>query len=809
MTDVGQFEWPIKEILPPVVSGFFAYSSAPPSIPATIRAAVESVNKLQEVRIVTWDNLQVGGKYIIGEICAAIDEAQFFCADITTINPNVMFELGFAIARNKRIWLIRDDSYTDSKKEFEQLRMLTTIGYSPYLNSEQIIKAFFKEVPYLTLGHTVFKQSIEPSLGPTGDQGALVYLKSRYDTEASVRVTRVLQDSKLPLVVDDPRETSVQPLNWYAQKLYGAVALVTHFLNPVREGFRLHNARYALVSGLARGFSIQTLMLTEQSELLSPMDYRDTMQYYTTPAEAAKVTDEWLQPVVLSRGISRPTKTSYADALRLATELKDFHLQLGDYVAENEAQRIVDYFVETTAYMDVLNGTHTIFVGRKGTGKTANLIRAADAIGRDVQNLVVLIKPVGYEIEGLARLFAAYKTQDYKGYVIESLWKYLLYSEIAQAAAKQIEAAALWQLTTPGAEQLVHLVEQDNSPFAGDFTVRLERTVNSLGRVIPDAPSEQFRRGISEALHKGALATLRSTLSHALVNKHQVILLVDNLDKPWTRSADLDQLAEFLLGLLRAANRVGEELHQQVANRPYTKFNSAIFLRSDIFDRITSVAREPDKLSYTRLRWDDPELLLRIIEERYTASHGTSSDPSNMWRRYFCPEVRGIPTREYLTSRILPRPRDIVFFVKAAVSSAVNRKHDRVEERDILDGEKQYSQYAWDSILVENGITIPQLEAVLLEFVGSDRIIHESLVRQKISRSGIEAETVDSVITHLIKLTFLGLEVSEGKFVYSDDPKELKKHLVMAERYAQTCEGERRYDVNPAFRSYLEVPEPA
>lgn len=800
-------DWPLGDAGSPIPSGFFAYSSAPPSIPATIRAAVDSINKTQEAKIQIWENLQVGGKYIIGEICSAIDDAHFFCADITTINANVMFELGFAIARDKRIWLIRDDSYTDWKKEFEQLRVLTTIGYSPYVNSEQIIKGFFAEVPHLTPDETVFRHAIEASLGPKESQDTLVYLKSKHDTEASVRVTRVLQDSKLPLTVDDPRETSVQPLNWYAQKLYGAIALATHFLSPARDGFRLHNARYALVSGLARGFDVPTLMLTEQSDLLSPMDYRDAMRYYTTPTEAARETEAWIQPMVLARSEPNCARSNYADVLRLATELKDFHLNLGEFVAENESQRLGNYFVETTAYMNVVNGTHTIFVGRKGTGKTSNLIRAADEIGADVQNLVVVIKPAGYEIEGLARLFAAYKTQDSKGYVIESLWKYMLYSEIARAVVNQIESSALWQLSDPGAQRLVQLLEEANSPFAGDFTVRLERVVATLAEITADATGEKFRRGISEALHSGALGMLRSALSDVLGKKHRVMLLVDNLDKPWTRSADLNQLAEFLLGLLGAANRVEEELRNHIKHQPYFKFNSAIFLRSDIFDRITSVAREPDKLSYTRLNWDDPELLLRIIEERYTASHGAKSDPADMWHKYFCPQVRGIPTRGYLTSRILPRPRDIVFFVKAAVSSAVNRKHDRVEERDVLDAERQYSQYALDSILVENGITVPQLEAVLLEFVGSHSIVGESAARQHVSAAGIEAEKVDSVIGHLIKLTFLGVEVSESRFVYSDEPKLLKKYFILADRFAQT-DRERRYEINPAFRAYLEVIEP-
>jgi hypothetical protein len=213
-------------------------------------------------------------------------------------------------------------------------------------------------------------------------------------------------------------------------------------------------------------------------------------------------------------------------------------------------------------------------------------------------------------------------------------------------------------------------------------------------------------------------------------------------------------------------------------------------------------------LSFTRLKWDDPELLLRVVEERYVVSHGTASDPAEMWHRYFGAQVRGVPMREYLVSRILPRPRDIVFFVKAAVSFAVNRKHDRVEERDVLDGEKQYSQYALDSILVENGISIPELEAVLLEFVASAAIITEPEARKNVSRAGIRAEKVDSVISHLVVLTFLGLEVSQRRFVYSDDPKEVKKNRALAEHFRRNSTvTEQRYEIHPAFRAYLEIDE--
>jgi hypothetical protein len=794
--------------MPILSSGFFAYASLPYSIPATIKAAIESINKTHNANLVSWESLGVSGKYIIKEICDKIDDCDFFCADITTINPNVMFELGFAIARDKRIWLVRDDSYVDAKSEFEQLRLLTTVGYRPYTNAEQIVKGFFADNPHLTLQDTIFRESIEPLLGPSKAHEPLLYLKSLHDTEGSVRVSRVLDGLNPKPVLDDPRESSVQPLYWYGQKILHAPGAIVHFLSPQREGSKLMNARYALVSGLAQGFDTPVLMLTEQHELLAPMDYRDQMRYYTTPVEAGKITEQWLVQVAGEGSLSASSKPSHVGAIKLATELRDFHQQLGEYVAENEADLLSDYFVETTAHMDIINGTQTIFVGRKGTGKTASLIQAAYDIGKESTNLVCILKPVGYEMDSLVRLFAGYKMRDHKGYVIESLWKYMLYTEIALAAVRQIQNITPWLMNEPSSAKLLNLIASEKKALAGDFSVRLESAVGKLSEVQPESSAAEFHEGISEALHNSLLSKLRAVLSEVLSKKHQVILLIDNLDKPWTKKADTDQLTQFLLGLITATERVGEELRYGDRSKHSTKFNSAIFLRSDIFNRITDAADEPDKISHTRLTWNDSELLLRIIEERYVSSHGPKSDPADMWHKYFCSDVRGIPTRDYLVRRILPRPRDIVYLVKAAVSFAVNRKHDRVEQKDILDGEMQYSQYAWDSILVENSSTIPGLDHVLLEFVGGPSILAESTVRKHISSAGIDAEKVDDVIAQLVSLTFLGVEVSSGKFAYADEKKELQKNLVLASRFATSQESEHRYEVNSPFRAYLELEEP-
>jgi hypothetical protein len=301
------------------------------------------------------------------------------------------------------------------------------------------------------------------------------------------------------------------------------------------------------------------------------------------------------------------------------------------------------------------------------------------------------------------------------------------------------------------------------------------------------------------------LSKLRIALGKVLSQKNKVYLLVDNLDKSWTKDSDLSQLAEFLLGLLTAANRVGVELNRAERDRDASDFSSAIFLRSDIFEKVQAAAREPDKLSFTRIRWEDEELLLRVIEERYIASHGRSADPTQMWRRYFCLSVNGVPTREYITSKILKRPRDIVYLVKAAVANAVNRKHDRVEERDITDAERDYGLYAIDSILVENGAVVPKFEDVIFAFSGGPSILTETAVRQTVSGCGLEPDATEECIASLVRLSFLGLEVAEREFAFSEEARELKQNAVLANRFSMKAEFERRYQVNPAFQTYLRV----
>ncbi len=137
------------------IKGFFAYPSTPPAVAEVIRNAAERINVRPDLKILLWQDLRAGGKIIIREICDSIEKSVLFLSDLTGVNPNVMFELGFAVARNKRAWVVLDTTRSSAKRDYDQLRLLTGIGYCSYTNSQDIVNGFFRDQPFDDLNGTL------------------------------------------------------------------------------------------------------------------------------------------------------------------------------------------------------------------------------------------------------------------------------------------------------------------------------------------------------------------------------------------------------------------------------------------------------------------------------------------------------------------------------------------------------------------------------------------------------------------------------------------------------------------------------
>ena len=794
-----------------VPQAFFAYPSSQLTLREPIQTAVQELNAAKKVKIKTWEECNIGGKFVIDTICTAINEATLFFADLTGLNANVMFELGYAIARDKRIWLILDESYTEKKKMFDQFKVLTTVGYVPCCNSRDIVSGFYANPPIMDIDKTIYRTAIKPNLRPGGYQ-SIFYLKSQYENQAAMHMSRLL-DEKLPnkIIIDDPRESTVQTLTWYGSRVFDCKGLVCHFTNPDRKGAYLQTARHALVCGMAHGSGIPLLMLAE-GDFLSPIDYRDYLKHYNTAREALEYLEQWLSPIEESLTVNQQSTVIPGSTARLETDLKS--LRFGEYIAEYEAEGLIeDYFIRTAAYDDAVAGNHTVFVGRKGSGKTANLMKLENELSKRKQNIVCVIKPQPYQMQGIVDLLKRYQHRKVKGYTIESLWKFLLLTEIANTLDNLENPSS--ELIDDTAQSFFNFVEKHKEIIRTDFSTRLELCTQSLEAAITESNDKNSYLPVSEALHSGILKQLRVELGNFLSSEQQVAILVDNLDQAWEgqnghmreKQNDIEALSEILWGLLEVARQLPMELQKQDSRRKSIQLNLVIFLRSDIFYRIRRSAREPDKMPYSLLKWDDTELLCNIIEERFISSFETTPDPAILWQQYFCPTVNGIPTREYIISTILKRPRDIIYLVNAAVTTAINRRHTLIEEGDIIEAEKMYSLYVFESVNVENTSPDIDIENVLSAFLGMLTVLAKNKVLEALQSVGISEAMMEPTIDILRDLTFLGPEIEENQFAFSEAPEESRKNKILGSRFASAKGQTERFQIHRAFHAFLEIKE--
>lgn len=780
-----------------LVRGFFAYPSGPADLNETIDSFISKANNSGIVNIISWKNLDINGTFIIDNILEEIDKCQLFLCDLTYLNFNVLFELGYAIAKNKKIWITLNPDIESSRRDYDRLKVLTTIGYTSYSNINTLLECFYKEQPYLDLEKTILSQI---SLN-TPESSKIVYLKSAADTDASLSVSVSLKESTLPLVMDDPKEVFTQPLSWYIKFLTNAYGAVIHFLSEKHaENINL-NAKHSLISGLAIGLSKPILMLAHEP-FKSPIDYRDILKVHTTSKQSSTYITEWLEPIIDEYKQKQSTYVNHLKDKKALLELQN--LFVGEPIAEHESDMLTDYFFETREYIEALNAQQTLFVGRKGTGKTANFYKIADQLSQDKRNFVCIIQPVGHEIDGVLNLLGQALPNSEKGYLIESIWKYLIYSELARSVYESILNKPTHIPQSDIESDFVKFVRQHEKMINADFSLRLENAVKHLLELSEYKDIESHRIKVSEILHETMITNLRTKLGEILENKNKVCILIDNLDASWTNRSDLQELCLLLFGLLNVLKRITDEFYKADYRQKRVSLSLIAFLRSDIFNQIVTFANERDKIQHSKLVWNDPEQLFRVIETRFDYSMDGLAGPQELWNNFFCSTINGMPLREYVTELILPRPRDIIYLFRAALQEAVNRGHSKVEEADFLSSEFKYSQYVLESVLAENGNRVADLESLLYEFAGCSEIISKKEIEEIVTRNNFGE--VSDIIDILCELTFLGLETNPGKFEFINEQRSKKIVYRLADKTVQISETkEQRFKIHKAFHSYLDI----
>jgi nucleoside 2-deoxyribosyltransferase len=122
---------------------FIAY----PSDPATIGSTIENAKEEAKVGapglyITTWRRDDLSGQSLITPIIEAITASDIAVADITNLNFNVIYELGYAVGLGKRVLPVFNSSLAFDKDTVAQVGIFDTLIYEPYSTSTGLLNLF-------------------------------------------------------------------------------------------------------------------------------------------------------------------------------------------------------------------------------------------------------------------------------------------------------------------------------------------------------------------------------------------------------------------------------------------------------------------------------------------------------------------------------------------------------------------------------------------------------------------------------------------------------------------------------------------
>lgn len=768
------------------IEGFFAYASRPHQLTRVITEAVEIANRSGWCRFATWEENDIAGRPLTAPIFSGLENANVLVADITTMNFNVTFEIGYAIGIGRRIFLTKSTEYKSEDDLINRIGIFDTLGYQTYSNSTQLAKLIsgIKDLhpidthskPNLTTPLYVLETPVRG--------GVMSTIISR------IKKARLFYRSFIP---GEASRLSAPDAISHVSSSYG---VVIPLLSLDMKDSDVHNIRSAFVAGLSLGLEIPTLLLQDQSCSLAPLDVRDFVKSYGRPEDIREHIHEF-SLTVYER--IQETKNLVPPVGNLLSTIS-----IGDPMAENELQSLGDYYLQTNEFNRALRGEVNLVVGRKGTGKTALFSQVRNKKRSDKNNVVVDLKPEGYQLLKLKEEVLNYLTPGAKNHLVTALWEYLLYAEICRTVLKKdsdrhVRDHVLYESYL----ELQRLYSGSSHNTEGDFSERLLALSSSIAQDF----AAKFRNGdelkltgdeITALLHAGNILELRKALYSYLRHKGEVWLLFDNLDKGWSSYGPETGDIIILRCLIDAARKIQRQL-----SKDGLEFHTIVFIRNDVFQLLMDETSDFGKESRADLDWSDPDLLRSMMRMRLI-QNGFNPDASfdEVWNAICVSHVDGEETAQYMIDRSLMRPRNFLKLFSACKGFAVNMQHERIEAEDITKGLNAYS----NDLLIDADQELTDIDRkasrIIYQFLGESSEFTGDDLRILLDTNGLTSDQIDQVIEFLIYYGFLGIRYSdnEPQYIYHVGYNmEIMNTRIEKNKNAIT------YTFNPAFYPALHI----
>lgn len=373
------------------------------------------------------------------------------------------------------------------------------------------------------------------------------------------------------------------------------------------------------------------------------------------------------------------------------------HLDLGGIDAESDP-RLAEYFVNTPYVRSVTSGRRTLFLGRKGAGKSSVFVQL-DRIIRDAGLLTVEI----IQITPDQYAWAALKNYQEQGLLSEqahaNAWKLTLAVEIA---GRIVSANRDWPDECKSA--VATLKDFLMSNFGGMQT-DLVTTATRLVKDLKSINLSAFGFGIGAERSEHA-ASVTPAVIGSLVDRIRMIVAyqpfligLDRLDDSWDGS---EQSRSLLVVLLKASKELNDGFRADLTAHGV---RTIVFLRSDIYDSLTFDDKDKHRPTEENIVWTASEL--HEMLNRRLPSGLTVEDlfePGNM---------RGsITPFNYIVKRTFLRPREVLQFVYECLREA-GPNANVITKDNVRAAESRYSRWKVADIKQEFSKVLPEFDRLL------------------------------------------------------------------------------------------------
>lgn len=776
--------------MPSVLPSFFAYPSEPTIVGESIEQAIGNLRDKSGITVVhSWRETSIAGRFIADQVLQKISDHTALIADVTQLNFNVAYEIGFALAKEKRVVLTRHKGITPHRPLVEDVGIFDAIGYLGYENAEEL-EAHIRGVT----DPSPSARNVYPL-----NQNAPVYLiEARFRTDSVTRIISRVKKARLFYRSFDPQESPRLSASEGFEQVAQSFGVLLHLLPHQISDAISHNIRVAFLGGLAEGFGKVLLLLQDGDEPV-PLDCRDLVDAFMEPSQIDGSISEFA-----TRVTEAMQQIRYQEVDKVQSVLEK--LTFGASAAENEFRELSGYYLETDQFQRALRGEVRLVVGRKGSGKTAIFAQVRDRIREERQNIVVDLRPDGYQLLKFKELILKYLGPGSLEHTVTAFWEYLLLLEICY---KLLEKDRLphtrdSRLLQPY-RKLAAVYDSDRYVSEGDFSERLSRLLLHLiedyrAKYGEDSDRTLSQQEITELLYRHDVNKLRDQIVEYLRVKKALFLLFDNLDKGWPTHG----LTATDIAILRALLEATRKIERQLQKRDIDCTTLA-FLRNDVYELLVSETPDRGKEGRVALDWSDPDLLRELIRKRLLYNDMPDRPFADLWCSICVSHIDGEESSQYLIDRCLMRPRALIDLVNHCRGFAVNLLHSKIEAEDVAKGVKAFSSDLVVDIGYEIRDVLPEAENVLYAFIDEPQTIPANDLNALLVGGGIDRTRIPDIITILVWYGVLGVRRMDGAVTYIYNVNYEMPLLKGIIRKLQ--EHGLVYVVNPAFVSGLQIRE--